>query len=365
MGAGKEFEGFEPLFAAGVLAAVSVQAGPAAVYSIASAAHIVAISLACLLFSLRHTDSSPVRIMTAALLAVISGASCGLTGRIVGISGPANGPLIQAAGNIGAFLEDLTDSIGFQDPDTNALIKALLTGNRNDIPQSITRAFRESGASHILALSGLHLGIIYGIIRACLSILGNRKAARTVRSLIIMASCGIYTLATGASASITRALTFILLKETGKMAGRNISLKDTLMRSLLIQLTICPTDILDIGFQLSYAAMAGIVWIYPVLRKIWSEESGSGILKRVWESAALSISCQLTTGPLAYIRFGTFPQYFILTNLMALPLTGLLIPVSIATVLLTAAGHCPEFLIKVTEWTAGSLTGILEIISSM
>ena len=148
MGAGKEFEGFEPLFAAGVLAAVSVEAGPAAVYSIASAAHIVAISLACLLFSLRHTDSSRARIMTAALLAVISGASCGLTGRIVGIAGPANGPLIQAAGNIGAFLEDLTDSIGFQDPDTNALIKALLTGNRNDIPQSITR-HSEKAEHHI------------------------------------------------------------------------------------------------------------------------------------------------------------------------------------------------------------------------
>jgi competence protein ComEC len=133
---------------------------------------------------------------------------------------------------------------------------------------------------------------------------------------------------------------------------------------MIIQLTICPSDISNIGFQLSYAAIAGIAWIHPFLKDIWPEDS-EPILKRIWNSASISISCQLTTGPLAWFYFRTFPQYFILTNLIALPLTGMIIPAALLTSILSAMGICPNLLIQGTELLVNALCSSLEIIASM
>jgi competence protein ComEC len=131
----------------------------------------------------------------------------------------------------------------------------------------------------------------------------------------------------------------------------------------LIHLTFDPISAKDVGFQLSYAAMFGIAYIFPYMRKMWTNDLK--ILKWIWESAALSISCQLTTGPLAWYYFGTFPQYFLLTNLLALPLTGILIPIALLTVTMTAVGWCPDIVIYVTECLAQSMIEALSIIASM
>ena len=79
----------------------------------------------------------------------------------------------------------------------------------------------------------------------------------------------------------------------------------------------------------------------------------------------MSIACQMTTAPLAWIYFGTFPQYFLLTNLIALPLTGLLIPSAAITLILNKAQICPDLLVRLTEWLTGLLIGAIEIIASM
>jgi competence protein ComEC len=88
-------------------------------------------------------------------------------------------------------------------------------------------------------------------------------------------------------------------------------------------------------------------------------------MKRIWESAALSISCQITTGPLAWIYFGTFPQYFILTNLIALPMTSLIIPAALLTLVLDSMEICPHILIRATEALANALCGALGTIAAI
>jgi competence protein ComEC len=147
------------------------------------------------------------------------------------------------------------------------------------------------------------------------------------------------------------------------MTGRFSSLKTVLAASLIVHLAFDPTAVSEIGFQLSYAAIFGIAYIFPWLRKMWRNDWPG--LKWIWESLALSISCQITTGPLAYCYFGTFPQYFLLTNLIAVPLAGLIIPASLTTVALTALGCCPAFVIEITEWLVGTMTDSLSIIASM
>lgn len=282
----------------------------------------------------------------------------------------AGGALSRAALGIREQLEASIMRLPFRSPETNNIVNALITGDKSGIHPGVKEAFRASGASHILALSGLHLGIIYGIIRKSLFIIGNSPSAKIIKSVITIATCSLYTLATGAGPSIVRALLFIIIGETALLTHRKASLKTILLISMLIQLIIEPSAIKEVGFQLSYAAVAGIAWIFPYLKGFWpgnSHEDNFMIrgLRWIWNSAALSISCQITTGPLAYFYFQSFPTHFILTNLIALPLTGLIIPASLLTLLASGLGWCPDILIRATEMLVTALSEALHVISVM
>ncbi len=274
------------------------------------------------------------------------------------------GRLISFASEAGQSMSDTINMIGFRNNNTNAIINALLTGDRTGLSKEVTEAFRDSGASHILAISGLHLGIIHSIVKKILLILGNSPCSVKIRSLTTIAICGFYSLAVGAGASVIRAFIFISMYETSAMTGRYKSLRHVLMAAITVHLAISPESIEEIGFQLSYAAMAGIAFINPRLSEFWPKDDKS-IAGRMWRAAALSISCQITTGPLAYIYFGTLPKYFLLTNLIALPLTGIIIPLSLTTLVLSCSDICPEILLRATEALIQALSEALSIISSM
>lgn len=303
------------------------------------------------------------------------GILCGTTSEILSVSGPFTGGLAESALAMGSATGEAIDRIGFRSPDTNAIIKALIIGDRSDIPKDITRAFRDSGASHILALSGLHLGIIYSILAKGLSFIGNKSGARAARSATIILTCGLYTLATGAGPSIVRAFLFIIIGEISRLHDRYRSTGTVLLSALLIHLTIAPSDIREVGFQLSYAAMAGIAYIFPWLKGLWpddKDEDPIGVLKYclrplrwIWTTASMSIACQITTAPLAWHYFGTFPVHFLLTNLIALPLTGLIIPVALLTLILSVFGICPEMISRACEMLVTALSQALDIISAM
>ncbi|MBQ8839273.1 MAG: ComEC/Rec2 family competence protein [Bacteroidales bacterium] len=297
--------------------------------------------------------------------AAAAGCLCGFTSEIMNIGRTETRHWMEAAA--GEAIKTAIDIIPFKDKTTSAIIKALITGERSGIPPDITAAFRDSGASHILALSGLHLGMIYGAVGKLTAILGSSVPAQRTRSLISIMLCGLYTLATGAGPSIVRAFIFILLGETAGLTGRYRSTGSILFSALILQLAISPQSIGSVGFQLSYAAMAGIAFIYPKLRDIWPEERRVYMrcLGRIWNSAAISIACQLTTGPLAYAYFGTLPKYFLMTNLIAVPLTGIIIPASLLTLVLEICGICPAVLIEATETLVSILRFSLENIASM
>lgn len=320
---------------------------------------------ATLLIHPAHTRwDSKIIFLLAAIAAFACGVLCGTTGaftapfRIIGRTE-------SMALALGQSMEEAIDRMNFTHPETGAIIKALLTGDRGNIPKTVTEAFRNSGASHILALSGLHLGIIYTIVSKAFALIGNSPLAKRTRSVAIILICGTYTMATGAGASISRAFLFIFLGEIARLSGRKRDIRTVLLSALMIQLAISPQSAKSVGFQLSYAAMSGIAYIYPWLRNFWPDGTGKGITKRIWESAAMSVACQITTGPLAWIYFRSFPQHFLLTNLMALPLTGIIIPMALMSLVLDLLGICPEIMLKATEALVQALSAALEIISTM
>ncbi|MGM9738150.1 MAG: ComEC/Rec2 family competence protein [Candidatus Cryptobacteroides sp.] len=296
------------------------------------------------------------------------GVFCASTACISGIGyGQRQGWLEIAATGMAEKVKSLIDSIPFGSESTAPLLKALLTGDRSGLSRDTVNAFRESGASHILALSGLHLGIIYVILYKALSFPGNAPAIKNIRSVILISAAGFYTIATGASASLTRAFLFILLNESAKMSLRRSDPLHMMCAALMIQLTFSPQVILTPGFQLSYLAMAGIFILLPRL-KSWFPDDGTGdfrIMRKIWNAAAVAISCQVFTAPAAWWHFRTFPRYFLITNILALPLTTALMVISIATVTLYAAGFCPEFAISVTDWAASALIFIVDTVSGM
>lgn len=268
-------------------------------------------------------------------------------------------------------LRELIRSIPYSNPQSPALVCAVLTGDRGGLDREVTEAFRASGASHILALSGLHMGFIYMLVRSTTAFLGYTPAARALRCVLGIAFAVMFTIATGASPSAQRACIFIILRELAAVSQvRRSPPAHSLCTALLLQLAFRPDFISNAGFQLSYLAMAGIVFIHPVL-KAWYPAPDSlrkGRLdpaRRIWETASLSISCQIFTAPAAYLHFGTFPKYFLLTNLISLPLTSVIMALSAGVTLLWGLGICPAFLIRMNEKAIELLISSLRIISGM
>ena len=355
------------------------------------------------------------------LLFLTAGVFCAATSTLTSLGAVAGKPLFAG---LAADFRSMISSIPFPHEGTAPLVNALLTGDRSSLDSSVMNSFRDSGASHILALSGLHLGIIYGILLKVTSIFGKHPTVKTIRSLIIISLCGIYTLATGASPSLVRAFLFILVNETARLTHRSNNPLRVYCAALFIQTAINPQVISSTGFQLSYLAMAGIFLLYPALKKWYPQKEAAGDMliendagltesdglegvmidkdagrtesdvleggmidkgccrarrcwtswmktivsaapRKIWDAAALTISCQVFTGPLAWWKFGTFPKYFLLTNLLSLPLTSAVMLLSVSTSVLFAIGICPDFLISLTDSSASLLLFIMKVISSM
>lgn len=367
----RETAGVALPFTAGILLAVYSGYCIQASMSLIPAGTFIAagLSLTLLMHPSRRNSGILLQWLLIGSTALFTGILCGITSIHISVSETSSCLSLWMEG-WGMKMQEAIDRIPFEDVRCTAVAKALVTGDRSSIPKDVIIAFRESGASHILALSGLHLGIIYSILRRLMSVPGNFKRLWFPRSVIIMLTCGFYTIATGASASIVRAFLFIVLAECSRMTHRYRSTGQLFFAALIIQLTISPLSLKSVGFQLSYAAMAGIAFILPWLKGLWpgniyDDSALIRSIRHIWELCAMSIACQITTGPLAWVYFGTLPKHFLLTNLLAIPLTGLIISATITTLLLTCSGICPIFLIKATEWLISTLIWILEVIAEM
>jgi competence protein ComEC len=242
----------------------------------------------------------------------------------------------------------------------NSLLEALSMGEKGGIPFELKRSYRLSGAMHLLALSGLHVGFIYGFLRHILGFLPTAARGCTTIGFLLF-----YTIFSGASPSICRAVLMASIYETGTMLGREKHGLNSLSVSALI---ICCTDPhapSSISFQLSYSAMLGIFLIHPVLNRIISGVSTRKGIRKIWELTALSISCQLFTAPLTLYHFGSFPLVSLLTNILTMPVISAvmtLIPIAVVLADIPLAGGWTSTLLNISIQT---LNLLVEIISTI
>ena len=241
-------------------------------------------------------------------------------------------PVFQKAAalkiKISGLLDGLTASGNVSEA---AIAKALAIGDKSLIDSALRNQYKASGAMHLLALSGLHVGVVYTFLNTLLSFLGNSAAAKAVRKLLALSTLWAFALISGLSSSICRAVIMITVYEIGGFAGAGRNLLHSLAVSALLICLFNPDAPFGIGFQLSYSAVVGIFFIYPRLKALLDYRSP--ILGYIWNTLCLSISCQAVTSPLAFLYFGTFPKYFLVTNLLAIPLSSAamwLLPITIA-----------------------------------
>ncbi len=208
-----------------------------------------------------------------------------------------------------------------------AVVKALAYGYQDEIPAGIEESFRQSGAIHLLALSGMHLGLLYGLLLKLLALIGNSPTVKRIRSTVIIAALWAFTIFTGCGVSILRAAVMFSIYEAGVLAGRRRNGINALSLSAIIITVADPSAPSGISFQLSYAAMTAIFLIFPHLRAI--VKTRNRISGRIADACAMTIACQVTTAPIILLHFGTFAFFSLLANLLCAPIVSvamLLIP---------------------------------------
>jgi competence protein ComEC len=210
-----------------------------------------------------------------------------------------------------------------------AVASALILGNKEDIGTPLKNAYASAGAMHVLAVSGLHVGVLFLIFSKLFSFLERIKYGGIFKGIVLLLILWSYALLTGLSPSVMRAATMFSFIVVAKMMNRNSNLFNTLAASAFCLLIYNPLLLIEVGFQLSYCAVLGIVIIQPWITN-WFHFKAK-IPRLIWEITAVSIAAQIATFPLGLLYFHQFPNYFMLSNLIVIPLAVVILYLGLST----------------------------------
>jgi len=211
-----------------------------------------------------------------------------------------------------------------------SLAAALMFGYKNEMDRDMRQAFANIGAGHILAVSGLHFSIIFGMICSSVSFLGRTPRSRLMKQIFLLPLIWGFAFLTGLSPSVIRAATMLSLWGVGDAFFRKSFTLNTIGVTAFSMLLYNPLYLFDVGFQLSFTAVLSIVLVNPYLVRLY--ETRNPLIKYLWDLCCVSISAQIGVLPISIYYFNQLPLLFLLTNLCVIPLTNillLLIPLSV------------------------------------
>ncbi len=233
-----------------------------------------------------------------------------------------------------------------------AVMQAILMGQRNDLSDAIYADYKNAGAVHILAVSGLHIGILLLLLQFLLRPLEFVPHGKTLKLITIVSLLWGFALLAGLSASIVRAVTMFTFVAYALYLNRPGNTYNILALSLIfILLAINPMLLFQVGFQLSYAAVFAIVWGYPLLQKLWYPRHWA--LRRLWQLLSVSIAAQFGVLPISLYYFHQFPGLFFVSNILIIPFLGIILGMGILVVMLALAGYLPSFLVTLYDAIIG------------
>jgi competence protein ComEC len=228
------------------------------------------------------------------------------------------------------------------------LAEALLIGYKDDLDKTLVQSYSNTGVVHIIAISGLHLGLIYWLLSWLCKPLQKRKNLKLLRLILILGGLWSFSLLAGAQSSVLRSAVMFTCIVIGESLQRKSSIFNTLAFSALVLLCINPFWLWDVGFQLSYAAVLSIViFMRPVYNWIYFPNK---IIDFLWKLTAVTIAAQIFTVPISIYHFHQFPVYFLLTNFLAVPLSSLILLGEILLCLVSMIPVVAAFMGKILYW---------------
>jgi len=248
-------------------------------------------------------------------------------------------------------------------PQITGIAEALLIGYKDDLDQNLVQDYSKTGVIHIIAISGLHLGLIYAVMNYLLGLIPFLNRRKWMHAILIIAGLWIFSLLSGASASVLRSAVMLTCIISGKAIQRSMPVYNALAASALLLLCYQPFFLWDVGFQLSYLAVIGIVWLQkPLQRLLYIPHKP---IRSIWEMFCVTLAAQVFTTPVCLYYFHQFPNFFFISNLLAVPLSTLILFAEL--LLLMVAWLTPVALIvgKMVGWGIELMNAIIGFISRL
>ncbi|OXA79860.1 competence protein ComEC [Flavobacterium aquidurense] len=239
---------------------------------------------------------------------------------------------------------------------------ALILGQKQEISSEIKQDYQYSGVTHVLSVSGLHVGFIMLFISFMLKPIPNTKKGSLIKLITIIISLVLFAIVSGLSPPVLRSVVMFSFLATGNHLHRNSNTYHTLLVSILLLLLFEPYFLFDAGFQLSYIALFSILWLQPLLKNSWLPKNK--IVKYLWEALTVSFAAQIGTFPICLYYFHQFPALFFVTNILILPVLSFIMIIGIIVMLISVFTSCPLILIQVFEKSIYLLNQIIHYIAS-
>lgn len=198
--------------------------------------------------------------------------------------------------------------------DAAAFASTLILGYRAELSREIVDAYSRTGTMHVLSVSGMHVGIVFLVLNFLLKFMSKTQSLRLLRAGLIIFTIWFYAMLTGFSAPVNRSAVMLSFIVLGKAINRNQNTYNLVAVSAFFLLLYNPFYLMDVGFQLSYLAVTGLVYFQPKIYQWFC--SGNKIADLIWAYCALSLAAQLATFPVSIYYFHQFPVYFLLSNLL-------------------------------------------------
>lgn len=247
-------------------------------------------------------------------------------------------------------------------PAQQGIAEALLTGWRDDLDPATVQQYRTAGILHLLCVSGLHVGIVAWLAGLGLFFLGRRQWHRVVKGSVQIVAIWLFVLLTGMAPSTLRAGVMFTLLRIGYMAQRQPNSFNNLCTSALLLLLIDPYLLFDVGFQISYAAVAGILSMQDPLEKLLPlpfEKFGHRCMHYIWKLICLTTAAQLGSAPFVLYHFHQFSPWFLVANLLIVPFAGVMLATALGMVILVKLpllGSAATWLLRQELVAADALT---------
>lgn len=261
---------------------------------------------------------------------------------------------VQRAQNYRSHVIDYYRRLGFANDDL-ALLAALTLGDKGHVTDELRETYSMAGASHLLAISGMHIGIVYSLLAFCLLCIPKKSRWLSgIGNLCILLCLWVYVYFIGLAPSAVRAVTMFSLLLIAKTFDREHLTLNTLFVTAFCMLLFRPTWLFDIGFQLSFAAVFSLLTIQPLLFSMCPTRRFG--LRHLWGAVTVALAAQIGTAPLVCFYFSRFSTYFLLSGVLLVALT-FLIMYSVALMLLLAPLPAVQF------WVAGFVKYLLSALN--